>query len=195
MSKAAGALPVYTFRSNLFRSERRFTLTSEGLLVESRRRRALILYRDIASVQLHQVDIRATGPVDRCGLRAHGRTIRLQSAHVAGPANLQDRRTSYEPFVWRLILRIISANPDVRVMVGTPWPSRLGWAFTLVLLVAGGLGGLALLFSGDWGGLWLIAAALASSPMVIAMLNRRPSRRMDTAMLAASSGYRNLLAS
>ena len=112
--------------------------------------------------------------------------------------NRPERMNSMSPELTdELIDAFVEANsdPDVRVMVGTPWPSRLGWAFTLVLLVAGGLGGLALLFSGDWGGLWLIAAALASSPMVIAMLNRRPSRRMDTAMLAASSGYRNLLAS
>jgi hypothetical protein len=189
------ALPVYAFRSLLFRPERRFTLMPEGLLVESRKRRALLPYRDITSVQLHQVDIRATGPVDRCRLRGQGPTVRLQSAHVAGPAQLQDRRASYEPFAWQLIQRVVHANPGVRVMVGAPWPNRLGWAFTLVVLVAGTLGGLALLIAGEWSGVWLTVAALVALPSVIAMLKRAPARRMDSARIAASSTYRDLLSS
>jgi len=189
------ASPVYAFRSLLFRPERRFTLMPEGLLVESRKRRTLILYRDITSVQLHQVDIRATGPVDRCRLRGHGPTVRLQSAHVAGPAQLQDRRASYEPFAWQLIQRVVHANPGVRVTVGAPWSNRLGWAFTLIALVAATLGGLALLIAGEWSAVWLIVAALAALPSVIAMLKQTPARRMDAARITASSTYRDLLSS
>lgn len=195
MPEAACALLVYAFRSLLFLPERRFTLMPEGLLMESRKRRALIRYRDITSVQLHQVDIRATGPVDRCRLRGQGPTVRLQSAHVEGPARLQDRRASFEPFAWQLIQRVVHANPGVRVMVGAPWPNRLGWAFTLIVLVAAAMGGLAVLIAGEWSGLWLIVAALAALPSVIAMLKRTPSRRMDAARIAASSTYRDLLSS
>jgi hypothetical protein len=144
-------------------------------------------------MQLYQVDIRTIGPVDRCQLRGRGPTIRLQSAHVAGPAQLQDRRASYEPFVCQLIQRTVHANPDVRLMVGAPWPNRLGWVFTLIVLAAAALGGLAVLIAGEWTGLWLVVAALSALPGVIAMLNRAPARRMDAARIAVSSTYRDLL--
>jgi hypothetical protein len=161
--------------------------------VENGERRALVRYCDITNVQLHQVDIRTIGPVDRCRLRGRGPAIRLQSAHVAGPAQLQDRRASYEPFVCQLIQRIVHANPEVRVMVGAPWPNRLGWMFTLIVVVAAALGGLAVLIAGEWTGLWLLGSALAALPSVIVMLSRAPARRMDAARLAASFTYRDLL--
>lgn len=195
MPEVACASPVYAFRSLLFLPERRFTLMPEGLLVEDRKRRALIRYHDITGVQLHQVDIRATGPIDRCRLRWRGPTIRLQSAHVVGPARLEDRRASYEPFVWQLIQRVVDANPGVRVMVGAPRLSRFGWAFTLIVLVVAAMGGLAVLIAGEWSGLWLIVAALSALPTVIVMLKRTPSRQRDAATIAASSTYGDLLSS
>ena len=194
MQNAADTLLFYAFRGPLFRPERRFTLMPEGLLVQSGQRRDLIPYGDATSVQMHQVDIRAIGPVDRCILRARGRSIRLQSAHVAGPAHLQDRRTSYEPFVWQLALRIMQANPEARVMVGTPWSTRLGWALTLLTLMAAAVGGLALLFAGAWSGVWLIVTALAALPAVIGMLNRAPSRQLAPSAVTGSSSYSDLLA-
>ncbi len=192
MPDDASATLSYAFRGLLFRPERHFTLMPQGLLINSRGRHALVRYCDITSVQLHQVDIRTIGPVDRCRLRGRGVTIRLQSAHVAGPAQLQDRRASYEPFVCQLIQRIAHANPEVRLMVGAPWLNRLGWTFTLIVLVAAVVGGVAVLIAGEWTGLWLIAAALSAVPSVMVMLKRAPARRMDNSS-AASATYRDLL--
>lgn len=185
--------PSYAFRSILFRRERRFTLTPDALLVQGGRRDILLRYADIASVRLYLADLRASGPVDRCDLRAPGHTIRLQSAHVGGPADLQDRRASFEPFVWQLVRRINDANPDARVMAGSPGSMRFGWMFALAVLVASALGGLALLIYGEWSGLWLVIMALGATPRVLAMLTRKPARRLGGAHIAASSGYPDLL--
>jgi hypothetical protein len=86
----ADALPVYSFRGLLFKSERRFTLLPEGLLVEMGCRRVLVAYSDIASAKLYQVASTGGGAIDRCDLETRGRSIRLQSMHLAGPASLRE---------------------------------------------------------------------------------------------------------
>jgi hypothetical protein len=193
MAEIPGTSMSYAFRSLLFRPERRFTLTPGGLLVETGRRRLQIPYGDIASAQLYQVDLSSVGPVDRCDLRTPTRTIRLQSAHVAGPARLQDRRPSYEPFVLQLLRDVSEANRDVRVMAGSPRSTRLGWMFTLAILVIAVLSGAALLMGGVWGGLALIVMSLAAGPRVLAMVTKKPSRLIDASQVAASRNYSALL--
>jgi hypothetical protein len=193
MAEMPGTSTSYAFRSLLFRRERRFTLTPGGLLVETGHRRLQIPYGDIVSAQLYQVDLSSVGPVDRCDLRTPTRTIRLQSAHVAGPAILQDRRPSYEPFVLQLLHDVGAANRDVRIMAGSPRSTRLGWMFTLAILVTAVLGGAALLLTGVWGALGLIVMGLGAGPRVLAMVRKKPSRLIAVSQVAASRNYCDLL--
>ena len=186
MIEASCAAPSYAFRSLLFRRERRFELMPKALLVENGSSRVEIPYGDIATVRLYQVDISDIGPVDRCDLRTPRGAIRLQSAHVMGPARLEDRRATYEPFVWGLLQHVYDANPNVRIVAGLPGSTRLGWIFALVVLVIAALGGAALMATGSWDGLWLTAMALGAAPRVLAMLTKKPSRLINMSHIVAS---------
>lgn len=185
--------PTYAFRGLLSKPEQRFTLASDGLLVETGHQRVAIRYAEFTRAHLYQVDLTEVGPVDRCDLRARGRTVRLQSAHVAGPARLQDRRSAYEPFVWQLVREIAAANPDVRIEAGTAGSTRLGWQVTLVVLLISLLGGIALLVSGEWDGLGLVIMALSAAPRGLAMLAEKPSSQIGVSQVALSRGYGDLL--
>lgn len=172
----------YASRSILFRPEKSFTLMAEGIVVGRPGHDEVLAYHDIDFVHLYQVHAPPLGMIDRCKLRAGRKTIRLQSAHVAGPANLQDRRTEYEPFMRDLVLRIVCANPAVRITVGMPWQSRAGWLFTLFVLVAVALGGVVMALDGAWTGLWLIVTAVSAAPLTWSMVNKKtatPHRRGD----------------
>ena len=185
----SAALLSYTFRHLLFRSEQRFTLQPDALLVETKQQIRLIPYVDIKAVTLYQVNLNGLGSVERCDLRTMKLRMRLQSAHVAGPARLQDRRSSYEPFVLHLLRNIVAANPDVEIMAGAPPASRIGWIVTLIVLVLSLLGGFALLVSSDWNGMWLIVAALGATPRVLVMLAKKPSHRISATSAIASYTY------
>ena len=184
----------FAFRSILFRPEKTCTLTADGMVVGRPGHDEVLGYRDIGFVHLYQVHAPPLGMIDRCRLRAGRKTIRLQSAHVAGPANLQDRRTDYEPFMRDLLLRIVGANPAVRITTGMPWQSRAGWRFTLFLLVAVALGGVVMALDGAWTGLLLIVTAVSAAPLTWRMVNRKPPRRIDAGTITSTSNYRDWLA-
>lgn len=183
------AFPRYAFRTMLFCGERAFTLTPEGLLVGRR----TIVYHDFDRMRLYQVRAQDGSMIDRCKLHAGRTTVLLQSAHVAGVGRIQDRKAQYELFLHDLTLRIAHANPTVSVLVGMPWQTRAGWRLTLVLVVVLGMGGLALLMTGDWSGLWLIGFTLGTAPLALAMATKKPARLVGIATISASNGFRDLL--
>jgi hypothetical protein len=187
--------PAYSFRKTLFGRKRSYTLAPEGLVRSTAAQRDVIAYQAFSSLHLTQVYLEYTGMVDCCRLKAPGSTVQLKSAHYAGLFNVEDRRSSYEPFVWELVQRVIRANPEVCVSIGESWLSQAGWLFTLALIAALGLGGLALLVTGRWTGLWLIASAMTALPVILAMLNRKPSGLVAVSRLATATNYRELVGS
>jgi hypothetical protein len=179
----------YSFRSLLFRSERKFLLAPDGFVADGR----TFAYKDVSRVLLYQVRAQDGAMFDRCKLRVGGRTILLQSMHVAGMAKVEDRKAWYHPFLRELLTRIVHANPAVRMSAGMPRLTRAGWLLALVLVVLLGLGGLALLLTGELDGLWLIGIALTTAPLAVSMMKKKPLRLIKIEQIQAPDGFRDLL--
>jgi hypothetical protein len=179
----------YSFRSLLFRSERKFLLAPDGFVADGR----TFAYSDVSRILLYQVRAQDGKMFDRCKLRVGGRTVLLQSMHVAGMARVENRKAQYHPFVRELLLRIVYANPAVLMSAGMPWHTRAGWLLALVLVVMLGLGGLAMLVTGEWEGLWLIGIALTTAPLALSMMNKKPLRLIKIEEIQAPDGFRDLL--
>jgi len=130
--------PTYTVRAGLWSFETVYQLDFESLVWRNARHDGRVSYSAIHKVQVYKVRfIGSRKTYWRCVLHyGRGRKLRLQAAHHLGSRQIEDRTTSYIPFIKRLEARIVAANPKVAFRKDrhwlTVWDSALG-----VLLVLG----------------------------------------------------------
>jgi hypothetical protein len=150
-------------------------------------------FRDIDRVRLYRVRAQDGDMIERCKLHAGKRTIVLQSMHIAAWCRVEDRRTAYEAFVRELLIRVAHANRGATISAGAPWPARLGWYVTLLLVAALGLAGVVQLATRQWEGLWLVGMAVTTGPLAVAMAREKPARGVSMEEVEATQGLGELL--
>jgi KDO2-lipid IV(A) lauroyltransferase len=130
--------PSYAGRAGPWSFETVYQLEPKSLVWRNAWYDGRISYSAVYQVQVYKVRfIGSRKSYWRCVLHyGRGRKLRLQAAHHLGFRRIEDRTTTYIPFIKRLEARIAAANPKVAVRMDRHWLTF--WDSTLgVLLVLG----------------------------------------------------------
>ena len=115
--------PSYAYRPAPYLPERHYRLSAVGLAWTAGGRSNAIAYRDIERIEVFKARFFGSSATYwSCVLfRRSGGKIRLSAAHRAGFGRIDDRTSTYIPFVQALEARAAAANPQLRVEMGRHW--------------------------------------------------------------------------
>jgi hypothetical protein len=128
--------------SGLGKTEATYRLTDSALVWSNRGVEGRLPFSDIRQVRIYRTPGVGFGGAtfapgfQRCVVRPHsGRAQVLSSNHYAGPAKIEDRSASFQPFVDALIRRVATANPGTAFISGMPAALWSAWAVLLLVVV------------------------------------------------------------
>jgi KDO2-lipid IV(A) lauroyltransferase len=117
----------YAYRPSALSPERVYKLSPDGIAWTSGGRGGFLAYGDIKRVRVFKARfIGSSATYWNCEIEPRsGRTIRVGAGHRAGFNAVEDRTSTYIPFVKELEARIAAANPELRVEMGRHWLNNL----------------------------------------------------------------------
>jgi KDO2-lipid IV(A) lauroyltransferase len=131
------AVKSYSYRHYMLSAERRYQLEPDALTWKDRHREGRIAYRDVEQLSVFKVRfLGSSATYWSCVLSTRSAKIRLSAAMRESFRSVEDRTTTYIPFIKELEARVAKANPNRRMIVGRNWLSILE-AFIGQLVVFG----------------------------------------------------------
>lgn len=133
-------MPVlsYVVRTHWWYDETAYWQNADSLYWRNGRGEGCVAYSAIREVQVYKIRYFGSRKTYwRCVLNCgRGRKICLQAAHYSGFRRIEDRSTSYIPFIKKLEKRIAIANPNSVFRHGRHWLAVVDAVFGRVLLLA-----------------------------------------------------------
>jgi len=140
----------YTVRLNFFAKERTYRLSDDALTWQDADGNGRLAFADVHQVRL-SADPSFGKDRSRCTLLdREGHKLKLDSKHFKELGTLEDRSSTYTPFVRALLQRVAAAAPHARFVAGSTavWAVWVGltvvYAIVILLLIAAVLGGASL---------------------------------------------------
>ena len=114
---------VYSLRAHQWCPETTYRQHDDALHWSNYRGRGSVAFAEIRKVQVYKIRyLWSRASYWRCILHsADGRKICLQAAHYVDFRRIEDRTTTYIPFIKRLESRIAMVNPNARFEQGNHW--------------------------------------------------------------------------
>jgi hypothetical protein len=132
---------AYQFRSGRNASERSYHQTDKGLLWREDTASGALPYADIRKIRIFGapnlvIDGVALPPFKICTISGRtGPALVLSSNHFVRFGVIEDRSSTFAPFVTALIERVSAANPNAVFVRGMPISVWLAWAGVSALLI------------------------------------------------------------
>ena len=105
----------YSCRARIFHKSRSYELKPDCLVVNDWSRAVNVPFSDILEISVFkESQFRSSRSYWACTIQDHRQTLRLSAAHRAGLVKIQDRTSSYIPFIKEFEHRALAINPRIR---------------------------------------------------------------------------------
>ncbi len=105
----------YSCRARIFYKSRSFELRPDCLVVNAWSGAVNVPFADILEISVFKErQLRSSRSYWACTIQNHRQTLRLCAAHRSGLVRIQDRTSSYIPFIKEFERRALAANPGIR---------------------------------------------------------------------------------